>query len=283
MKILHQLAVGFKRIFIGRSIPHVSGQKSYGNQGENDFLNDLRASLPEAVIKSHVMVETNKGRCEIDALVRYNNKLFLIEVKHWKGVLIENEGYFISKKEDPYTAEIYTKEVKSPFHQIKRQAYLLKEMTHSNPWLNTLVFFCDCEQVNASDANVWFDDFYQLVEYIKNDGKSSSPEEIDKCLFECKTADYIYASALFGEKNLHCIIDPSSLIFDCSGRKITKDDIKKIKIEHHFSYDDVIIVLKTSEILTTTIENGSIRVLDNGVYHTYALAKIKWIWIGDAS
>jgi len=281
MGFLHKLAVGLKRTFGGHSIDYVSEQKSYGNHAEEDFLNALQNALPDATIKSNVMVDTSKGRCEIDALVRYKNKLFIVEVKHWKGVLIEQDGYFISEKDDKYTYETHSKKVKSPFGQIKRQAYLLKEMTKSNPWLNTLVFFCDADEVNASDENVWFVDFSELVDYIKNDGRNSYPDQIEKCIAKCKTADYIYSSSFWGEKKLHCIIEPSSLVFDYSGKMITKDNIKKIKINHHFSNDVVMIELRTGEILTATIENGSIRVFEGGVYQTYSLAKIEWIIIGD--
>lgn len=281
MRFLHKFAVGLKRTFGGHSIDYVSEQKSYGNHAEDDFLDLFKNALPDATIKSNVMVDTSKGRCEIDALVRYKNKLFIVEVKHWKGVLTEQNGYFICDKADKYTYETHTKEVKSPFGQVKRQAYLLKEMTKSNPWLNTIVFFCDADEVKASDENVWFVDFYELVDYIKNGGRNSYPDQIEKCLAKCKTADYIYSSSFWGEKNLHCIIEPSSLVFDCSGKTITKDNIKKIRINHHFSNDVVMIELRTGGISTTTIENGSIQVFEGGVYQTYSLAKIEWIIIGD--
>lgn len=281
MGLLHKLKVWLKRTFSGNSIDYVSKQKSYGSEAEDDFLDALKEALPEATIKHNIMVETDKGRCEIDTLVRYKNKIFIIEIKHWKGVLIEEEGYFISKKEDKYTYETHTKKIKSPFNQVKRQTYLLKEMTKSNAWFNTIVYFCDADKVDASDENTWFVDFNELVKYIKNDGRSSYPDQIEKCLLNCKTADYIYSLSFWGEKNLHCIIEPSSLVFNCSDRKVCKTDIKRIKITHHFTYDDIMIELRKGGIATTTIEDGFIRVLDGGSLQSYSLSKIEWIIIGD--
>lgn len=281
MGLFHKLAVGLKRTFGGKSIEHVSGQKSYGNHGEDEFSHALREALPNAIIKSNVMVETPKGRCEIDTLVKYRNKLFIIEVKHWKGVLIEEDGYFISRKIDKYTDEIHQKEVKSPFGQIKRQAYLLKEMSGANPWINTIIFFMDADVVRASDENVWFTDFNELIDYITNDGRTSYPDQISKCLSKCRTADYIYSSALFGERNLHCMITPASLAFSYSDKQISKDKIKEIRINHHFSYDEIYIELKNGETFKTRIENGYISVLENGTHKTYSFSKIDWIIIGD--
>lgn len=281
MGLFHKLAVGLKRKFSGNSIGYVSEQKSYGNYAEDSFSDALRKVLPDAIIKSNVMIETLKGRCEIDTLVKYENKLFIIEVKHWKGVLIEQDGYFISKKIDKYTNEVHQKEVKSPFGQIKRQAYLLKEMSGANPWINTIVFFMEADVVNAGDENVWFDNFSELVDYIVNDGKASYPDQISKCLAKCRTADYICSTALFGEKSLHCIISSKSLIFRDPDKQITKDEIKKIRIVHHFSYDELNIELRNGETSKTTVENGDISVLEDGVHRTYSFSRIDWIVIGD--
>ena len=56
-----------------------------------------------------------KGNCEIDLLVSYENKLFVIEVKHWIGRLYEQHGYFAKEKDDCWTGEVHEKELKSPF------------------------------------------------------------------------------------------------------------------------------------------------------------------------
>ena len=273
--------MGFKRKFGGKSLEYVSEQKSYGNEAEIIFFQELIKVLPGAIIKSNIIVETTKGKCEIDTLIRYNNKLFIIEIKHWKGILTEANDYFFAEKEDKYTDDTHLKKLKSPFGQVKRQSYLLKEMTNSNPWINTIVFFCDADDVTASEDNVWFVDFDELVDYIKNQGNSSSPNQIDKCLSNCKSADFIYSPSRYGEKSLHCIIEPSSLVFDFKWKTICKDEISEIKIIHHISYDDLKIKLKNGNTMTMQKENASIKVLNEGKTQTYSLAKIEYILIGN--
>ncbi len=80
------------------------------------------------------------------------NRLIVIEVKHWLGRLYEQDCYFIKEKDDRWTGEVHEKELKSPFGQVKRQVYLLKEQTKSNPWSNTIVFFADAEYVETGTS-----------------------------------------------------------------------------------------------------------------------------------
>ena len=59
---------------------------------------------------------------------------------------------------------------------------------------------------------------------------------------------------------MHCIIKPDSLVFNINGKKITKKDIARIDIDHHFSYDDIRLKLIDGRIVRTTLENHSIDV-----------------------
>ena len=82
----HKIKMGFVRAGES-SIPYVSEAKRYGNYGEDEFTYMLRRELPSCKIKRNVVISTSKGNAEIDCLVFYQNKLFAIEVKRWKGRL----------------------------------------------------------------------------------------------------------------------------------------------------------------------------------------------------
>lgn len=139
--------------FPSSSIDTISEEKNYVNDSEIEVEEELQRIIPNCIIKSNVMVYTSKGNCEIDLLVSYENKLFVIEVKYWLGRLYEQDGYFVKEKDDRWTGEVHEKELKSPFGQVKRQVYLLKEQTKSNPWINAIVFFADAEYGEAKDDN----------------------------------------------------------------------------------------------------------------------------------
>ena len=98
MGLFHKIGVGLKRAFSSNSIDTISEEKMYGNDGEIEVEEELQRLLPDSIIKSNVMVNTPNGNCEIDLLVSYDNKLFVIEVKHWLGRLYEQNGYFIKEK-----------------------------------------------------------------------------------------------------------------------------------------------------------------------------------------
>lgn len=69
-------------------------------------------------------------------------------------------------------------------------------------------------------------------------------------------------------------------MFNIDGRTITKKDIVRIDIDHHFSYDDISIRLCDGGLLRTTRENHGIDVKEDDYISTYSFAKIKTILIG---
>lgn len=79
---------------------------------------------------------------------------------------------------------------------------------------------------------------------------------------------------------MHCIIKPESLVFNINVRKITKKDIVRINIDHHFSYDDIRMKLVDGRIVRTTLENHSIDVKEDDYISIYSFAKIQTIIIG---
>lgn len=262
------------------SIPHVSSAKRYGNNGEEIFIEKLERFLPDCKIKRNIIINTNDGNAEIDSLVLYENKLFAIEVKRWKGRLTETEQGFIQEKTDRWTGEIHSKYQKSPFNQLNRAIYLLRKQIPVKVWVNGIVFFEDeeFEGMSTVSDNVWFDNIKELTEYIRSNGGISNGGSAVKFFEKCVSADLLYAKSW--DKSLHCVIEDMSLNFQTANGIITKNDIRYITIEHHWSYDRLAILLVDGSNRYIEKENGKIRVNENGRIQEYALCKLDYIEIG---
>lgn len=275
----HKIKMGFVRIGES-SIPSVSEAKRYGNNGEDKFIYALRRELPSCKIKKNVFISTPEGNAEIDCLVLYQNKLFAIEVKRWKGCITEQEDGFVQKKTDCWTGETHIKRLKSPFKQLNRAIYLLRKQIPINAWVNAALFFDDdeLESVSVLSDHVWFDKLQDLVAYIRNDGKISFGTGASDFFEKCISADYLYANA-WG-KSLPCIINRATLQFQTSEGEISVDSIVSIRISHHWSYDKLYIKLTDDSERTLTLENAKIQVNDNGCISNYALCKLDFIELG---
>ena len=262
------------------SIPHVSAAKRYGNFGENNFIYMLRRELPSCKIKKNVVISTSEGNGEIDCLVLNNNKLFAIEVKSWKGVLTEKNGYFLKETTDRWTNETHTKLLKSPFKQLGRAIHLLKNQIPIKVWVNSVVFFndADFESVTTFSDNVWFDHFEDLINYILNYGKDSLGKNAKDFFEKCIPADCLYANE-WG-KSKHCIINRNALKSEILQGNIDVDKIVSIRIYHHLSYDELYITMTDGSIKAINSENAKIRVSDNGITSTHALCKLDYIELG---
>lgn len=254
-------------------------EKRYGNIGEDYFASRLKILLPESKIKKNIVIHSGKSRAEIDILIVYNNKLFAIEIKNWKGDIIESDTTFIQRKPDKYTGEIYEKSHKSPFKQLARSVYLLKETIKENPWINCIVFFENAAHIKIKSDNVWFSSMDQLVMYIQNYGISSNAEDISAFFEKCETPDRIYSRYIQGFQD--CKISDYSLIFPIENRIITRKDISQIEFSHHNSYDNLTIHLKNGTNVLCKCDNGSVRVEINSTFNDFFFSKIDYIILGD--
>ncbi len=260
------------------SIPYTSQAKKYGDWGEDEFVYAIQSRLPDCKIKKNIIIQTSEGNAEIDCLILYKNKIFAIEVKRWKGQLVERGGDFLQYKRDRWTDDIHTKVHKSPFKQLGRAVYLLRKQIPDNAWLNTIVFFEESDYIETVSDNVWFDDIDELVSYIVNDGKVSWGNA--NIFFEkCIAADYLYCNS-WG-KSLHCIVCNDSLKFTTENGTLDRSNIRSISISHHWSYDEVKITTKDGTRHIVNVENGSIYVIDNGYKYRYALCKLDYIQLGN--
>lgn len=275
----HKIKTGFERMG-ETSIPYVDETKKYGNYGENEFISILYGRLPSCKIKRNVVINTCNGNAEIDCLILYNSKLFAIEVKKWKGRITENENGFLQEKTDRWTGEVHTKYLKSPFKQLGRAIYMLREQIPIKAWINAVVFFENdgSEHVSCFSDNVWFDNMNDLLNYIQYDGKSSIGGAADSFFAKCVPADCLYSNAW--EKSLNCIINRESLQFWTPWGKITANNIISIRILHHWSFDELHIQTTDGTERIVEFENASIQVYENGSMVSYAFCKLDFIRLG---
>jgi hypothetical protein len=277
-EFFHKIGVGFTRLG-ENSIPHTTQAKRYGNWGEDEFVYHIRTHLPNCQIKRNIVIQTLEGNAEIDCLILYNNKLFAIEIKRWKGELIECDGQFVQRKLDRWTDEWHTKIQKSPFRQLSRAIYLLRKQVPEKAWINSIVYFEDADRISINNENTWFDNVYSLTEYIQNNGQVSYGNNAQAFFNQCIPADYLYSN--FWDKSLHCVICDDSLIFRISNKVVHKSDISTISIEHHWSYDELYIKTRQGITYNTKCENKHIKVIENGYARQYALCKLDYIELGN--
>lgn len=275
---LHKLKMGFVRMGAS-SIPRTSQAKQYGDYGERALVQAIQKHLPEARIKMNVIIRTTEGKGEIDCLVLYQNKLFAIEIKSWKGHIREQNGCMIQTKIDQWTGERHAKQHKSPFKQLARGIYLLRQQVEEKAWINSIVFFEEATSVSVGDEFVWFTDVDRLVAYIAREGKPSSLEGAQRFFKACIPADYVRAEN-WGS-SLHCLVYDESLHFKVGSKLLTRKDIRKIEIDHYWSYDDLILHTRDGKRFTVPMENGTLYVYDNGYKYGYALCKMAYIELGE--
>lgn len=267
-----KIKLGFSRIG-SASIPYVSDEKRYGNYGEDEFVNTIKLRLPSCRIKENVMIRSSGGNAEIDCLLLYQDKLFAIEVKRWKGSVSEQEAGFLQQKTDRWTRETHSKYCKSPFKQLGRAIYLFRKEIQSRAWINDIVFFRESDSVSVTGDKVWFNDMSDLVSYIQNEGRKS--RDASTAFQRAVPADLLYAQS-WG-KSLKCIIPDEFLCFETDRGTVRREDISVIRITHHWSYDDVCIALKNNSDASLRLENAKIKVINNGNTEEYALCKLDCI------
>ena len=274
-KFFHKIKMFFVRAR-EYSLPDVDETKCYGNDGEDEFVDMLSRELPFCRIKRNIIIWNVDGCAEIDCLVCYENKLFAIEVKRWKGCITEYEGGFFQEKTDRWTGETHTKILKSPFKQLGRAIFLLRKQVPIQAWVNPIVFFEDdeLESVSVSSDHVWFDCYQELADYIRNDGKPSFGSSAIAFFEKCISADYL--------EDVHgntccCLIYRDSLQFG----SIPVDKIVSIHIIHHWYYDELYIKLMDNTERIVALENGKIQYWENGVISSQALCKLDYIELGN--
>lgn len=271
--LFHKLYIGIKRKKQSNN-DYVDNTKQYGNSGELNFYYELKDALPEdAIIKRNIIISIDNRDAEIDFIVVYRNRVYAIEVKNWKGIITNEGDDFFQHKQDQIA-----RAARSPFRQLSRSIYLLKEATDRDVYINPVVFFYENRQVRIHTDEIWFNDVDDLAHYILNEGRRSRKETIDGLLKWVTVGD-----RTFGHNDRHettGIINSYTLQFETPKRLIRKSDIDNIVIRHHFAYDELIIRLLSGNTVTLERENHSIIMEHDRQFDTYYLSKIDLIIIG---
>ena len=281
-KAFHKIKIGFDRMW-EESIPWVSDEKKYGNDGEKYVFGEIKKRLPNCQIKQNIIIQTSEGNAEIDCIVLYKNKLFAIEIKHWKGTIVKEGEEFYQEKTDKWTGEVHTTNNKSPIKQLNRAIFLLRKHIFeknkiNDVWINPIVFFADADDFYIDDFYAKYNDILfsrikELISYMEMHGEVSNAEDAVKSFNECKAADCILKK---DGREMQCIVIDNSLNF--STFRCAIKHILEIRIEHHWHYDTLYIKTKAgANIKVPNIENAKIYINDNGITKTYALCKIEYI------
>lgn len=275
-RILHKIKIWVARSK-GTPIPDASYMKNYGDVGEENFIDELKVIFPQ--IKKNIIIITSNETAEIDCLVLYQNKLFAIEVKRWKGYLREiNDDTFVKVKRNRWTT--HSDVLKSPFKQLLRAICILKNENPVKAWINPVVYFADeeFEGISTSSKIPWFSNLDDLENYIKSEGKITYGNQIAQRFFDkCISSDCLFAGSW---NSLHCIIDPKSLNIQTAQGIVTRKDISDIHIVHHCFCDELKIRMKDNTHRNAIVENGRITVNDGGGIANYSLCKLDYIKMG---
>lgn len=273
----HKLKVGVERM-VAEPLPEVSAEKEFGNFGESSTLLEIKKSLPDALILQSICLNPDDAKGEIDYLLVYQDKVFIIELKTWEGCVYQ-EGDNFYKDKVSKSGEVYQKEMKSPFRQIRGNICQIKQ-SFPKIWFEPIVLFQNCDSLSITEEKIkWYDDVKTMTYDIRISGKPNRHEDVQKMLKKLILYDVIKAEQL-DEKEDTGIIDETAFIFSDGVKKYGKADIAEIIVTHHFSYDNLNIKLLNGTIVQTRNENSLIQYKQNGQTKSVALNKVDYIKIG---
>lgn len=274
-KFFKTLNLGIKRAF-GTSLPYVDGAKRIGIYGEDILYDNLNELLPNAKIYKNVCYDKDNAYGDIDFVIINENKVFILELKTWRGDIYQEDGCFYQEKTSSY-GERYGKELKDPFHQIKRHIYILKKQ-FPKLWFEPIVFFLGADSLHLANNGVsWFTDVDALVNFIKC---ANVRTNYDNNIAYFKNNIVCYdkiVSYKHSNKLKSCIIDEQCLHFKIAKKEIYKKDILTINVEHHFSFDILTIKLITGNEVTIKLDNHLLYYKDSGNIYKVNLSKVDGI------
>lgn len=274
--IIHKIHMGIERMK-GENLPYVPDEKKYGNKKEIEIYNFLCIQLPEAKVYKSICIDKASAKGEIDILVIYASKVFIIEIKSWKGKIYQDGDVFYKVKESS-SGERYVEQMKSPLKQIKKSTYFMKQQ-FKNIWFEPIVLFQDCEEIHISGDIACLVNLVDVMDYIKEKGRKNSYADLEYMNSHLVSYDRLISNHFF-EKEQSCIIEESTLTFQIDAFLINKKHIKCIKVEHHFSYDRLLITLKNDLIQQIQLDNHMIYYRNNGSCGSISLSKVDYIFIG---
>lgn len=120
--------------------------KNAGNTGEAIFNSRIRGILRgDDVLINNISLSVNGKEAEIDNLIINKNGIFIVEVKNYNGKLFGNtDDYEWTKVKISPGGNAFSKQVKNPIKQMKRQIYILSQYLKENNiriWINGYAYF----------------------------------------------------------------------------------------------------------------------------------------------
>lgn len=120
--------------------------KNAGNTGEAIFTSRIRGILRgDDVLINNISLSVNGKEAEIDNLIINKNGIFIVEVKNYNGKLFGNtDDYEWTKVKISPGGNAFSKQVKNPIKQMKRQIYILSQYLKENNiriWINGYAYF----------------------------------------------------------------------------------------------------------------------------------------------
>lgn len=274
--LFQKIGLGISRA-TGSTLPFTPTKKKVGNYGEVRVYNELKTKLPEATIIRNVCIDSELAKGEIDFLIIYQAKVFVLEVKSWRGNIYQDGDQFFQDKESS-GGDSYTNKQVNPFKQIKGSVFQIKQQFH-NIWFEPVILFIRTDSININRDIEWFTSVDELVNYINTvDVRTNKENHINSLIKNVRSYDKMTSSSWLG-KELSCIIDESCLRFIINEKEITKNDIISIKVKHHFSYDEGLITLKNNEEIVFRFDDHKITYRNNEKSHVVSLSKIDAIFV----
>lgn len=87
----------------------------------------ILSQIPDTAIFTNISVGNAEGRAKIDILAIRDNGIFAIEVKNYKGTLWVTDDREWVKKTWSSGGNRYSKKLRNPIHQLRRNVSLFKE------------------------------------------------------------------------------------------------------------------------------------------------------------
>ena len=136
--------------------PHQSPSDIVGIIGEKEAREKIRKILrPDVRLFSNVTISYDNREAELDNVIVNRCGVFIVEVKNYSGMLEGNaDDYEWTKSHISQGGNQYTKTVKNPIRQVKRQIYILAKYLEDHgvrTWIEGYVYMCDAESPVEDD------------------------------------------------------------------------------------------------------------------------------------
>lgn len=159
--------------------------KRAGKRGELMFEDMVEDILQDGdVLLNNVSLSVDGKQTEIDNLIINRNGIFIVEIKNYNGILYgDADDYEWVKKKISPGGNVYTKKVRNPIKQTKRQIYILSEYLKYNGikiWIKGYAYFIN--QNSPVDDECVIDDISRLDSIIHNQDKLYDKKLINKAI-----------------------------------------------------------------------------------------------------